>query len=82
MKSFDQPVTLPLDYTTELVMEIHLMRADCSDAAEDLMEESTIDEVSLEECAVLDDALARAHIVLQGAVRRIEQLRAARKPAA
>lgn len=81
MKLPEQPVTLPLDYATELAVELHLMRGECSDAARELIQEATegpVDEIGLEECAVLDEALARAHRHLQAALDTIRQLRAAR----
>ncbi len=78
MKLPEEPVTLPLDYASELAMEIHLMRGECSDAARELMDENPRDEVGLEECAILDEALARAQRVLQGAVATVKRLRAAR----
>lgn len=81
MNSPEKPVVLPLDYATELAMEIHLMRAECSETAQELMEEERLDEIGLEECAILDDALARAQRVLQGGVIRIKQLRSSRGPA-
>lgn len=81
MKSPEQPATLPLDYATELAKELHLMRGECSDAAQELIreaKEAPLDEIGLEECAVLDEALARAQRHLQAAVDAIRQLRAAR----
>ncbi len=78
MKSPEQRATLPLDYATELAMELHLMRGECSDAAKELIQESPLDQIGLEECAVLDEALARAQRHLKGAVDTIRQLRAAR----
>jgi hypothetical protein len=78
MESPEKPVILPLDYATELAMEMHMMRADCADAAKTVSEEKPLDEIGLEECAILDDALARAQMVLQGAVTCIRRLRAAR----
>ncbi len=78
MQSPNEPVTLPLDYATELAMELHLMRAECSDAAQAIMEETPIDEVGLEECAVLDEALVKAQAVLHSAVAAIKKLRHAR----
>ncbi len=78
MQSPNEPVTLPLDYATELAMELHLMRAECSDAAQAIMEESSIDEVGLEECAVLDEALVKAQAVLHSAIGAIRKLRESR----
>jgi len=78
MKSPEQHVALPLDYASELAMEMHLMRAECCDAAESLLEESPVDDVGLEECAMLDEALARAQSLLQKAVNSIKHLRGSR----
>jgi len=78
MKPPEQPVTLPLDYATELAMEMHLMRGECSDAARELAQEAHLDQIGLEECALLDEALAKAYRQVQGAVEAIKQLRAAR----
>lgn len=78
MKSPENPVTLPLDYATELAMEMHMMRAECSEAARRTVKELPLDEIGLEECALLDDALARAQMILHGAVTCIRQLRASR----
>lgn len=47
------------------------MRAACSKAAQVLVSKKTVDEVELEECARLDDALAHAHRVLKSAVRNV-----------
>jgi len=78
MKSPEGPVVLPLDYATELAMEIHLLRGECSEAARGLVNEAPLDETGLQECVVLDEALAKAQQELQGAVAAIKRLRAAR----
>ncbi len=78
MKSPEQPMVLPLEYATELTMELLLMRGECCDAANALMQEQPLDEDGLEECAVLDEALARAQVLLHGAVANIRKLRASR----
>ncbi len=78
MKSPETPVALPLDYAAELALELHLMRSECSQVAQGLAEQDMLDEIGLEECAVLDEALARAHRLLQGTVSRIRKFRAAR----
>jgi hypothetical protein len=72
MKSPERSFGLPLDYAAELVMEIHLMRGECSEAARDLMENAPLDETALEECAVLDDALDRAYAILKAAISGIK----------
>ncbi len=78
MKSPEQRVTLPLEYATELSMEMLLMRGECCDAARALVEPGELDEEGLEECAVLDEALAQAQSILQQALISINQGRAAR----
>jgi hypothetical protein len=82
MNSSEQPVALPLDYAAELAMEILLMRGECGDAAKALVEALPSDDAGLEECAVLDEALARAQRILHGAVTTIRQMRAVRRPPA
>jgi len=72
------PVALPLDYASELAMELHMMRAECSAVAEDLMEQRPLDEASLQECAVLDDALVQTNLLLRRAVGAIKASRAKR----
>jgi len=75
MKSSEQPAGLPLDYISELSFEIHLMRSECSDAAQRLLRHKPLDELALEECAVMDDALAHAKRALDSAVVRIRHAR-------
>ncbi len=73
-----QHVAVPLDYAAELAFEMHLLRAECSDAARQLLEQDPPDEGALEECAQLEEALAKAHRVLQGAVAGIRAARSER----
>ncbi len=78
MNSPTQHGTVPLDYAAELAFEIHLMRAECSDAARQMLEQIPPDEAALDECARLEEALAKAHRVLQGAVAAIRAARSER----
>jgi hypothetical protein len=55
------------------------MRGECCKAAQAAMNRKTLDEAELEECARLDDALAQAHRLLKGTVRRIMLSRINRK---
>jgi hypothetical protein len=64
MNTPDQPVALPLDYAAQIVFELHSMRGECIEFARRLIEQSPLDEANLDECARLDEALARAHHVL------------------
>jgi len=79
MKSPEKPVALPLDYAAELAFEMHLMRGECGDVARELTSQSQPDELALEECAQLDDALARAQVLLHAALKRIKASRAKRQ---
>ena len=80
MKPSQKPGALPLDYAAELAFEIHLLRAECSQAAGNLIQQCPLDEYALEDCARLDDALARAHVLVQSAVDRIKRKRGIRRP--
>ncbi len=80
MKPSQKPGPLPLDYAAELAFEIHLLRGECSQAARDLMSQRPLDENALEECARLDDALAKAHALVQTAIARIKGVRSKRRP--
>ena len=71
MKSFEQPAKLPLESVSEIAFEIHLLRSEFSDAAWRLMNRASLDEAALEECAVIDDALAEAKRILEVAVARV-----------
>jgi len=80
MKPTQRPGALPLDCAAEIAFELHLLRSECSQAARDLMGRRPLDENALEECARLDDALARAHAVVQAALSRIKGRRNRRRP--
>ena len=47
------------------------MRAGCSEAARSLLRKRWLNEPELEECALLDDALAKANRLLKHTVRDI-----------
>lgn len=47
------------------------MRAECSRAAHELLSQGDVAESEFEECAKLDEALAQAHRLLKGNLRRI-----------
>jgi hypothetical protein len=60
------------------MFEIYLMRGDCSVAANALVLEGKTDDGELEDCARLDDTLARNYRSLQHTVRLIQASRARR----
>ena len=72
MSKPEQPMMLPLEYVAQIVFELHSMRRECSEFASHLMSKRPLNERGLEECARLDDALARAHHVLHHAVDNIK----------
>jgi hypothetical protein len=59
------------------MFEIYLLRGDCCIAARELMSRNG-NETAVEECARLDDTLARAYRSLQNTVRAIQGSRARR----
>ncbi len=79
MSSPNPEVALPLDYAAELAFEMHLMRAECSEAAQRLVEQTPLDEAGLEECARLEETLAQAQRLLSATVERIRASRAERE---
>jgi len=72
MNQPDRPITLPLEYVAQIVFELHSMRRECSELGFRLMNRNPVSEQVLEECAQLDDALARAHGVLREALDGIK----------
>ena len=80
MKSSQKSGSLPLDYVAEIALEMHLLRGECSQVARNLVSQRSLDENALEECARLDDALARAHAHVQAAIARIKRVRSKRRP--
>ena len=62
---------LPIGRTARIAFEIDAIRSGCSKAAAALMARKPLDELELEECARLDDALAEAQQLLKRTVRGI-----------
>ncbi len=79
MKSPQNPTSVLLDSAVDLMFEIYLMRGDCSAAANAVMAQGKPDEATLEDCAHLDDTLAKAYRSLQQTVRAIQAARRRRK---
>ncbi len=80
VKSPQKRLGLPLDYVAEVAFELHLMRGECSDAARRLLADCPLDEVAVQECALLDEALRHAHRILNAAVSQIRRQRTAQGP--
>jgi hypothetical protein len=68
-------ITLPLEYAAQIVYELHSMRRECSEFASRLLSQPNTTERDLEDCARLDEALARASQVLRAALEGIKMER-------
>jgi len=74
-----KPTTILLENAVDLLFEIYLLRGDCSLAAKALMSQPRVDEQAVEECARLDDALAKVYKSLQTTIRQIRTSRGRRQ---
>ena len=79
MRSSKRHATLPIGRTARIAYEIDSMRLACCKAAQVLVNKKPLDELELEECARLDDALAQAHRLLKGTVRSVMIARLSRR---
>ena len=79
MQSPETSAGLPLAYVAEIIFELTLMRQECCKAAATLIDSSPVDEVGLEECAVLDESMAKAHRTLHFALKTIRDNQERRK---
>ncbi len=79
MKSPENPTSVLLDNAVDLMFEIYLLRGDCSAAAKAMVARGKGDDATLEDCARLDDTLAKAYRSLQHTVRSIQASRSRRK---
>jgi hypothetical protein len=70
---------LPIGRTARLACQIEAMRSDCCKAAEVLANQKTLNEDELDECARLDDALAKAHALLKATLAGIIMSRLKRR---
>jgi len=71
VRQTQQHVKLPIGRTARIVFELDAMRAECSKAAQEVLNQPDVDGSEFEECAKLDDALAKAHRLLKANLRRI-----------
>jgi hypothetical protein len=74
-----KPTTILLDSAVDLLFEIYLLRGDCSVAAKALISQRRVDELAVEECARLDDTLARTYKALQKTIGQIRTSRSRRQ---
>ncbi len=78
VKMPETPTTILLDQAVDLMFEIYLMRGDCCLAAQALLSEQPVDQAAVEDCARLDDTLAKTYRSLQATVRAIQRRRSRR----
>ena len=64
-------VTLPIGRAAHVAFQLEAMRAECCATAQLLISETPLNEVELEECASLDDALAAAQRLLKSTVAEV-----------
>src|SRR5438105_2964473 len=65
VRSTKNQTALPIGRTARMAFEIDALRAGCSKSAQLLLRQEEVDEVELEECARLDEALSRANRLLK-----------------
>jgi hypothetical protein len=71
MSQAEGPDTLPLKYAAQIAFELNSMRRAGSELAMLILSQKPREDADLEECAWLDEALARAHTVLNSAIEGI-----------
>lgn len=64
-------VILPIGRMAQIAFQTEALRAECCAAAHMLVNETPLNEAELEECARLDDALAKAQILLKSTVASV-----------
>jgi hypothetical protein len=83
VKAPDRRTAKLLDQTVDLMFRIYVIRGACSEAASALLKKNRRDHLAVEDCARLDDTLAKVYRSLQSTVRVIQRSRARkRRPAA
>jgi len=75
MKNGNQKTGQLLDSAVDLMFEIHLMRGDCCLAARSISAKTPIDEAAIEECARLEESLAKVYRNLQSTLKAIQNSR-------
>jgi hypothetical protein len=69
------PTAILFETAVDLMFEIYLLRGDCSVAAKALMARKRVDENAVEDCARLDDTLAKTYRALQATLKGIQASR-------
>lgn len=71
MKVNKSKAILPIGRTAQVAFQIEALRAECCAAAKILMEETPLNDAELEECARIDDALAKTQSILKSTVASV-----------
>jgi len=79
IKAKKTKAVLPIGRTARIASQIEAMREDCCKAAGIITGQNPLDEAELEECARLDDALAKAHALLRSTLASIIMSRLRRR---
>ena len=79
MRPKKRPVALPIGRTARIAFEIDALRGACSKAAAVAVSREPMDELELEECAILDEQLARVQRLLKHTVRVVMLSRLSRR---
>jgi len=75
VKAPEQHTAKLLDRTVDLMFRIYVIRGECSAAAHSILKRKNMDPLAVEDCARLDDGLARVYRYLQDTVRHIQRSR-------
>ena len=75
MKAPEQHTSKLLDRTVDLMFRIYVIRGECSAAAHSILKRKSNDAGMVEDCARLDDTLAKVYRSLQTTVRGIQRSR-------
>lgn len=70
---------LPIGRAAKLAFDLDEARAACCQVAAEILSKKAVDQVELEECTRLDDALSQAHRVLKSTIRNIMLSRLTRR---
>jgi hypothetical protein len=79
VRSTKRNEALPIGRAARIAYEIDSLRADCCAAAQTLLAKGSFDELELEECAQLDEGLAKAQRLLKATVRNVMISRLSRR---
>lgn len=79
VKAPDTHTAKLLDRTVDLMFRIYMIRGECSAAAQAILKKKGNQSSAVEDCARIDDALARVYQSLQSTVRTVQRSRARKR---